>query len=308
MQKLTNFLTLKKLKKFSNKMCGICGFSWDDKSLIRAMSDSISYRGPDQKGYYSDKNVSIANLRLKIIDLSNKGRQPMCNEDESVWIAFNGEIYNYKELRSELENKGHRFNSNTDTETIIHLYEEYSTDCVKKLIGMFAFVIWDSKKKALFIARDRLGKKPLFYRQNKDKFIFASEIKSILKDKTIKIKANYNSLRQLVDYGYHLGNDTLIEGIKELLPGHFLVFSNGRLKIKKYWEIKADIGDESIDYYAACIRKLLEDSVKKRLMSDVPLGATLSGGIDSSAIVAIMSKLTDNIRTFTIGFEKKNEF
>ena len=289
-------------------MCGICGFNWEDKTLIKDMCDSISHRGPDQKGFFFDVNLTLGHQRLKIIDLSEKGSQPLFNEDKTICIIFNGEIYNYKELRKSLEAKKHQFNSDTDTESIVHLYEEYGQDCVNRLHGMFAFAIWDSKNKTLFLARDRLGVKPLFYYFDGKKFIFASEIKAIILDKAIKRKLSYTSLNQIINYGYILNDDTLFDGIKELLPGHHLIFKNGKIEIKKYWEIKLTIGNESLDYYAKNLRKLLESAVQKRLMSDVPLGATLSGGIDSSAIVAIMSKLTDNIRTFTIGFEKKNEF
>ncbi len=284
-------------------MCGICGFNWNDNSLVKDMCNAISHRGPDQKGFFYDTNMTLGHQRLSIIDLSEKGKQPLFNEDRSICIIFNGEIYNYEELRRDLELKGHRFSSGTDTETIIHLYEEYGPDCVKKLHGMFAFAIWDSKKKQLFMARDRLGKKPLFYFYDGEKFIFASEIKAVIQDKTIKRELNHQALNQIINYGYVLNDDTLLKNIKDLLPGHSLIFSNNKISINKYWDVRINVKNESLDYYVKRLRGLLEAAVEKRLMSDVPLGATLSGGIDSSSIVAIMSKLNNNpIKTFTTGF------
>lgn len=291
-------------------MCGICGFNWNDKNLIQEMCNTISHRGPDQKEFYLDNEISLAQSRLKIIDLSDKGKQPMPNEDKSIWVNFNGEIYNYRILRKDLELKGHIFASETDTETIVHLYEEFGQSCVEKLVGMFAFVIWDSKNKLLLLARDRLGIKPLFFFCDGKKFMFASELKSIIQNKNIKRELNYSALNQIIEYGYILNDETLLKGIKELLPGHYLVFKENKMSINKYWNIRLDVGNDSLDYYAKNLRRLLEEAVEKRLMSDVPLGATLSGGIDSSSIVAIMSRLNKKpIKTFTIGFDSyPNEF
>ena len=290
------------------KMCGICGFNWEDKKLINRMCKVISYRGPDQKGIYTDKDISLGHLRLSIIDLSEKGKQPMQNEDDSIQIVYNGEIYNYLELRGDLEKKGHIFRSHTDTEVLIHAYEEYGVDCLNRLNGMFAFAIWDSNKKEIFIARDRFGIKPLFYYFDDDKFIFASEIKSIL-EHNIQRTINVEAIKQLIIFAYTIDGQTLFRGINELLPGHYIIYSNKKLKCGRYWKLAMGKILEG-DFCLKKVRRLLEDSVKKRMMSDVPLGATLSGGIDSSTIVALMSENSKNVKTFTLGINDapSNEF
>jgi asparagine synthase (glutamine-hydrolysing) len=293
-------------------MCGICGFNWDDKKLIRDMAFVISHRGPDQEGYFTDKSISLGHKRLSIIDLSEKGKQPMFNEDESICIVFNGEIYNFQEIKLELEKKGHRFNSNSDTEVIIHAYEEYGHKCLKLFNGMFAFAIWDSNKKELFIARDRIGIKPLYYYFKDNKLIFASEIKSILQHNSIKRILNENCLKQVIYYAFPINGETFLKDINELKPGHFLVYSNHKEKkkvyIEKYWELNVNETNETEDFYVKKVEDLLFKSVKRRLISDVPLGVSLSGGIDSSILVAIASKLKEEpIKTFTIGFDIPND-
>ncbi|MBI2135144.1 asparagine synthase (glutamine-hydrolyzing) [Candidatus Woesearchaeota archaeon] len=284
-------------------MCGIAGFNWDDKKLINSMLDSLSKRGPDESGFYIDRGISMGTRRLSVIDLSKKGKQPISNEDGTKWIAYNGEIYNFKELRDELQKKGHKFTSGTDTEVIIHSYEEYGKRCVEKFNGMFAFAVWDTKKKELFIARDRLGVKPLFYFMDGKKFAFASEIKAILKyhkNPSIDEKSIYFYL----NYGYTPNNKTVFTKIFKLPAGCTLTFKNSEFKIEKYWKIDfSRKEDGSEDYFIKKIREHMEESVKIRLIADVPVGAFLSGGLDSSAIVAYISKHKDNLKTFSVGFE-----
>ena len=287
-------------------MCGICGFNFFDKNLIRNMCDSIAHRGPNAKGYFTDKYISLGNRRLSIIDLSRAGNQPMFNEDRSIVIVYNGEIYNFKELRESLKKKGHSFTSNTDTEVVVHAYEEYGTDCLEHFNGFFGFALYDSKKKIIFLARDRLGIKPLYYYYDKKKFIFASEIKAILEDKTIKRKVNLNSLNEYLMFRYIHNSQTILNNIFRLKPGHMLIFDckKNKLKIKKYWDLTTNNKNYNERIYAKNIFELFKDSIEKRLMSDVPLGVYLSGGIDSSSIVAMMKKLNvKEISTYSVGFE-----
>lgn len=292
-------------------MCGICGiYSFEgepiDKMLVKSMCDAISYRGPDDEGYFIDKNLALGMRRLSIIDLDT-GRQPIHNEDESIWVVFNGEIYNFLELKGELEKKGHRFYTNSDTEAIVHAYEEYGTECLNKFNGMFAFALWDSNKKRLFIARDRFGVKPLHYYIDKSKFVFGSEIKSILTDISIKREVNSEALQQYLALEYVPAPLTMFKGINKLPPGHYLVLENNTIKIEKYWDLNFNPKKNTKQLYAAKIRQLLKDSVRKRLISDVPFGAFLSGGIDSSAIVCFMSELMQlPVKTFSIGFDEES--
>jgi asparagine synthase (glutamine-hydrolysing) len=285
-------------------MCGICGIvGTSDKKLIKKMCDIIQHRGPNDHGYFIDDKVCLGNRRLSIIDIA-EGHQPIHNEDESVWITFNGEIYNFLELKRELEKKGHRFYTNSDTEAIVHCYEEYEEECPKKLRGMFAFAIWDNNKKKLFLARDRLGKKPLYYTIVDKKFIFGSEIKSILQYEGVKRKVNPLALHNFLTLQYVPGPDTMFEGIQKLPQGCVLTYQNGKTKISKYWDINMKISEEGNEqYYSKMVLELFKESVKIRLMSEVPLGVYLSGGIDSSAVVGIMSSLVDeSVKTFTAGF------
>lgn len=291
-------------------MCGICGFSWEDKSLVRRMAESIAYRGPDQEGYYTDADVSLGHKRLSVIDTSQRGCQPMGNEDGTIQIVYNGEIYNFKEIRKLLEDRGHRFRTDTDTEVIIHAYEEYGKECVKKFNGMFAFAIWDAGKKCIFLARDRLGIKPLYYALVDGRLIFASEIKAILQHEAIARRMNANALSQIVDFLFPLGDDTLFEGVKELLPGHILEYCMGGAKIERYWKIEDKSENKSESYFAGMLENILKKSVGGMLISDVPLGAALSGGLDSSTVVALMSKASKGgVKTFTVGFgDEADEF
>ena len=290
-------------------MCGICGIiGLEDRNLVKRMCDVVSHRGPDDSGIFSDQNVVLGHRRLSIIDLVT-GHQPMSNEDGSIWIVFNGEIYNYLELREQLEKEGHRFATASDTEVIIHTYEDYGEDCVKKLRGDFSFAIWDSTKKKLILARDRMGVKPLFYTQIDRNFIFASEIKSILQYPKIVPRVNHQSLHYILSLRFIPGEDTMFEGIKKLLPGHVLIYENGKVKIHKYWDLTVNTTPEKTEeYYKKNIQRLFRQAVERRLMSDVPLGVLLSGGIDSSAIVAVMSDLVDDpLKTFSMGFGEPDD-
>lgn len=288
-------------------MCGICGFNWDDQRLVRDMADIMDHRGPDQKGDFVDEGVSLGHSRLSIIDLSEKGKQPMKNEDGSLQIVFNGEIYNFKELRDILEKQGHRFFSNTDTEVIIHAYEEWGVECVKKLRGMFAFAIWDSRNKQFFLARDRVGIKPLYYYFNSGKFMFASEIKAILLNPEVKREVYHKSLYYFMGYEFVPTPFTLFKSIKKLPPAHTLIFKNNEIKFNKYWDLNFSKENDNESVLTDQIYNLLQESVRLRLISDVPLGAFLSGGIDSSAIVGLMSQMTDEpVKTFTIGYEDES--
>ena len=285
-------------------MCGICGISWNDQNLIRLMGNACKHRGPEQEGFYVDGFVSLGCERLKIQDLSEIAKQPIHNEDKTIWVILNGEIYNFKELRRKLE-KNHQFYTESDTEVIVHAYEEFGEDCLQKLDGMFAFAIWDSARKKLFIARDRLGVKPLFYCVLADKLLFASELKSILQFEEIRREINYDALCQFITYAYTIDGQTLIKSINELLPGHKLVyqFDKRSVKIEKYWALKINETNFHEEYYLEKLRTILEKSVEQRMISDAPLGAFLSGGLDPCVIVAIMSKLSSSpVKTFTTGF------
>ena len=285
-------------------MCGICGLSWNDQNLIRLMGNACKHRGPEQEGFYTDSFVSLCCERLKIQDLSESAKQPIHNEDETIWVILNGEIYNFKELRHELE-RNHQFYTESDTEVIVHAYEEFGENCLQKLDGMFAFAIWDTKRKKIFIARDRLGVKPLFYCIIDNRLLFASELKSLLQFEEINREINNEALCQFLTYAYTIDGQTLIRSIYELLPGHKLVyeFDKKSIKIEKYWELSINETNYHEDYYLEKLREILKDAVKKRMISDAPLGAFLSGGLDSSVIVAIMSKLSSEpIKTFTTGF------
>jgi asparagine synthase (glutamine-hydrolysing) len=312
-------------------MCGINGIAFSSKSkrridrrVLEAMRDVQLHRGPDDGGMFTDENVGLGHRRLIIVDVSH-GAQPMTNEDGSLVIVYNGEIYNHKDYREELEAKGHVYKTHCDTETILHLYEEYGTRCLEKLRGMFAFAIYDRREKTLFIARDRLGVKPLYYvhDQQEGNLFFGSEIKTLLEAGAVKPEINFNALPdQLANHGTSF-DETLFRGVKRLLPGHFLIWQDGRLKIEEFWDVKfepksepsasAD-GSNSHKADAEFIeewRKMFAHAVKLRLMADVPLGMFLSGGIDSSAICAMMSEMVDEpIKTFSVGFKEReaNEF
>lgn len=293
-------------------MCGICGFNWNDKKLIREMCSLLEHRGPDQQGEFLDRSISLGHRRLSIIDLSENGRQPMHNEDNSIWLVFNGEIFNFQSLKTELEKKGHRFYSNTDSEVIIHSYEEYGENCVSYFNGFFAFAIYDSIKNKIFLTRDRLGIKPLYYtifdKDNERKFIFSSEIKSILLCPDVKREVCLEAVDEFLTFRCNSLAKTSFKNIFKLLPAHCLTYQNGAINIRKYWGIdNINPINKPESYFTEKILQQLEESVKMRLISDVPLGAYLSGGVDSGAIVSMMAKLSSEpINTFTVGFEEKN--
>ena len=286
-------------------MCGICGITWTDKDLIKLMGNACKHRGPEQEGFYLDDNVSLCCERLRVMDLRDIGGQPIHNEDETVWAVQNGEIYNFKKLKNNLEQKDHKFYSNTDTEVLVHLYEEYGENFVDYLDGMFACAIWDLKNKKLIIARDRLGVKPLYYWFKNKHLIFASEIKSILQYEEVKREINHEGLSQFVTYAYTIDGQTLLKDINELLPGHKLTYDllEKTIEVKKYWDLKLEKNTFSENENFEKVKKLLEDAVDKRRTSDAPLGALLSGGLDSSVMVAILNKFSEKpIKTFTTGF------
>ena len=294
-------------------MCGICGIldlrgNGFPGEELEAMSDVLRHRGPDDQGSLRSGPVALGFRRLSIVDLAG-GHQPMCNEDRSVWIVFNGEIYNHTELRPSLEKLGHRFASNSDTETIIHLYEEYSDDCVSHLRGMFAFAIWDARRNRLFCARDRLGIKPFYYALTDDRFAFASEIKALFKLHDLKAQLNRRALPEFFTFGYLSAQETLYHNVYKLLPGHRLCIDLASKKpqpeVTQYWDLnnapQARLLDEA--QYVSQFRELFTDTVRSHLMSDVPLGVFLSGGLDSSSIAAVMASLKEErIQTFSVGY------
>ena len=300
-------------------MCGITGKINFDKNKcidifeLKRMTNSIIHRGPDDEGLFIDGNVGLGFRRLSIIDLKY-GHQPMSDTNCNFWITFNGEIYNFKELKNNLLKKGYTFNTNTDTEVIINLYIEYKEKCVDYLRGMFAFVIWDKDKQELFGARDRFGIKPFHYYLDNEKFVWGSELKSIKISENVKTDISLQALDSYFAYGYVQREQSIFKQIKKLLPGHYFFlnpFSENKLTISQYWNVNFNPDySQTESFWKDSIYKLLNESVQMRMISDVPLGAFLSGGIDSSIIVALMSRNSKNrIKTFSIGFkeEKFNE-
>ena len=289
-------------------MCGICGiYGLENKILVQKMLDVLKHRGPDGQGIYSDKNITLGHSRLSIIDLSENGKQPMSNEEGDIWLSVNGEIYNFNELRIQLEKLGHHFHSNSDSETIIHAYEEFDLEFIKKLRGMFALALYDRKKNLLLLARDPIGKKPLYYAHHNGCLFFASEIKSLLAAGLPRI-VDKIALWSYLAYQYTLGENTLFQGVKKILPGHMLILKEKEVTIQKYWDIVENVINENEDYFAKKLLEILKDSTKLRMNSDVPVGAFLSGGIDSSAVVALARPYyTNNFHTFSVGFETFSE-
>jgi asparagine synthase (glutamine-hydrolysing) len=294
-------------------MCGICGVmnferqSRVERSALEAMNSQIVHRGPDDAGFYMSENVGLAMRRLSIIDLET-GQQPVTNEDGTVWLVYNGEIYNHQELRPRLEARGHRYRSHCDTETIVHLYEEYGRKCVDYLRGMFAFTLWDARRRRLFAARDRLGIKPFYYRLTPETFLFGSEIKTLLAYPGVRAKLNKSALPEYLAFGYLSGEETLFTGIRKLPPGHTLELDeSGQPQIEPYWDLPQPESavPRPRSYYVRNYRELLEQVVANHLMSDVPLGVFLSGGVDSSAVAALMTKIRRGpIETFSVGYEE----
>ncbi len=296
-------------------MCGIFGVvglnghGAGDESTLERMGEVQFHRGPDDHGYYMGRGIAFGMRRLSIIDLSG-GHQPIANEDRTVWTVCNGEIYNFQELRESLIQKGHTFRSHTDTEVLVHLYEEEGLAFLTRLRGMFALAIWDEPRRRLVLARDRLGKKPLYVRKEPDRVLFASELKSIIQDQAVPRRLDLEALGEYLTMGYVPAPLTMFEGVEKLLPGHALVIEQDRISDHQYWEVLFDHTDRSTEAeWAERVRDKLLESVRIRLVSDVPLGAFLSGGVDSSAIVSAMASLTSRpVKTYSIGFEGKDAY
>ena len=291
-------------------MCGICGV-WNVQSeqpvssnSLQGMIQSISHRGPDDTGTYCSDNIGLGFTRLSIIDLQ-MGHQPMTNETRDIWLVFNGEIWNYQSLRLELLKRGHHFRTDSDTETIVHAYEEYGVDCVQHLNGMFGFAIWDDSRKRLFIARDRAGKKPLYYTQVDGDVLFASEIKTLFADPRVKRQVYPQALADFLSVRYVPGPATLFADIYKVQPGHWILFEQGSVTHHCYWDFTFDQTERrSSKEYMQGIKQHVYSAIEERLMADVPLGAFLSGGVDSSIIVGVMSQLTKQpVKTFSVGFD-----
>ena len=294
-------------------MCGICGMFGQknqpvDRNVLQRMTDLLVHRGPDEQGQFIDGAAGLGHRRLSIIDLAS-GQQPMFNEDNSVAIVFNGEIFNYQKLNKKLAAAGHRIRTNSDTETIIHLYEEYGEHCAEYLRGQYAIAIWDKRRQSMFLARDRLGIKPLYYYLKKNLLVFGSEIKSILAHPAVKRELNSAGLDQYFTYLYVRAPETIFKDIYKLEPGHWLMASPDGVKQARYWDLAQYVGSgakHSEEYYTEKLLDILKQSVQMRLMSEVPLGAFLSGGLDSSAIVGLMTQVAKNsVVTASIGFEEE---
>lgn len=284
-------------------MCGICGFNWTDGPLLEQMKGLLVHRGPDDHGSYVAEGVSLGHLRLSIVDLSDNGRQPLSNEDGTVWVTFNGEIYNHLQLRALLQAKGHVFRSRTDTESIVHAYEEYGLEFVKHLTGMFALAIWDAKQRRLVLARDRLGIKPLYYLLEGTQVRFASEIKALLVDPRVQRNVNAQGLFDFMGYEFVPAPETLFVGIRKLLPGCLLVVDPQGARLSRYWTLQR----QDIDPSGSQLLEILERSCADHTMSDVPLGAFLSGGIDSSTVVSFLSRSAPApLRTFALGYRERS--
>jgi asparagine synthase (glutamine-hydrolysing) len=296
-------------------MCGLAGYyhpntqltAEENRCLIERMCNVIAHRGPDDQGYFvSHAGVTLGHRRLSIIDLS-AGKQPISNEDGSIWIVFNGEIYNYRELRLRLIQQGHQFSTNTDTEVIVHLYEEEGENCVKFLRGIFAFAIYDKNTRQLFLARDHVGVKPLHYAVAGEEFIFGSEIKSLLQHPAIQREVNVEAVSDFLAFGYVPEPKTAFRNLYKLPPGHSLTFKEGVLQLQKYWDFsyqEKPLAKNEAEYIEE-LRAHLSDAVRSQLVSDVPLGAFLSGGVDSSTIVALMTReINQPVKTFSIGFSE----
>lgn len=289
-------------------MCGICGKVVFDRGasvphdLVRRMADTIVHRGPDDDGYHVSGPVGLGFRRLAIIDLA-LGHQPLANEDDSVWIVFNGEIYNYQELRDDLLKRGHAFRTRSDTEVIVHLYEEYGEASVEKLRGMFAFAIWDTNNRTLFAARDRAGVKPLYYRLTKNSFTFASEIKAILADPEVVPEVNPAAIDRFFTFNYLPGEETLLRDVLKLPPGHCVTVRDGKAHIRQYWDLSFSPSSRSLADAEAQLETLLDESVRLHMISDVPVGFLLSGGIDSTAMLRFAVGKTDKrLSSYTLGF------
>jgi asparagine synthase (glutamine-hydrolysing) len=294
-------------------MCGIAGIvavdrlDHDAPARATRMRDIITHRGPDEAGLYGDAHAVLAHRRLSIVDLST-GQQPLSNEDGSIWVVFNGEIYNHSDIRRELEHHGHHYRTRSDTETIVHAYEQWGDECIHRFRGMFAFAIWDAPKRRLLLVRDRLGIKPLYWTMASDALLFGSEVKALLASGMVDAAPNHAVLPEVLSTRYTSGAETLFRGIYKLLPGHRLVFEGGVVTTQPYWDVPArgSRQEPTIANPVERFKELLEESVRLRLMADVPLGMFLSGGIDSSAVAAIMARMIDRpLQTFSVAFKDR---
>jgi asparagine synthase (glutamine-hydrolysing) len=295
-------------------MCGIAGLvdregvGADDQALVLRMRDTMVHRGPDDAGIFVDSHAVLGHRRLSIVDLAG-GAQPLSNEDRSIWIVYNGEIYNHADLRRQLEPLGHRYRTRSDTETIVHAYEEWGEDCVTRFRGMFAFALWDTRQQRLLLARDRLGVKPLYWTIVGTRLYFGSEIKAILASRAVRPCLREAALPELLSMRSLAGDETLFAGIRTLMPGHLLSFAGGRATLRRYWTIPRPVARPALRRAADDVRQfraLLEESVRLRLMSDVPLGVFLSGGLDSSAIAALMAPMMGRpLDTFSVAFANR---
>ena len=289
-------------------MCGICGEVGKadgylvDAARIQKMTDALSHRGPDDDGYHVHQMIGLGQRRLSIIDLST-GHQPIANEDRTIWVVLNGEIYNFQPLREELLRAGHRFSTSTDTEVILHLYEEEGIDCLGRLRGMFAIALWDDREKLLLLARDRLGKKPVFYSQLPQSLIFSSEVKSLLTDERLARRLNPLAVHDFLSFKFIPRQDDLIEGVHKLPPASYMLYRNGEMTIRRYWNLQYATDARMTEEEAlARTEEILAESVRLRMISDVPIGAFLSSGLDSGMIVALMSGMSpEPVNTFSIG-------
>lgn len=292
-------------------MCGICGVvdltagRPVDVGVLRRMNRALRHRGPDEEGYHEAPHVALAMCRLRVIDPAG-GSQPMSNEDGSVWLVYNGEVYNFRELRSELESRGHRFRTRSDTEVVVHAYEAFGVDCVRKFRGMFAFALWDGRQQRLLLARDRLGIKPLYYWQRGDRLAFASELKSLLKLPDFPREVDPEAVDLYLTYGYVPAPWAPFRGVRKLAPGHVLVLDQAGARVQNYWDfVPAERPSRPLRESVAELRARLQDAVRSHLVSDVPVGAFLSGGLDSSTVVALMSLAGAHpVRTFSVGFRE----
>jgi len=288
-------------------MCGIAGYAGrnpPDAATLRRMCDALVHRGPDQDGYLLGDHVALGMRRLSIIGVES-GRQPIYNEDRTIAVVYNGEVYNFAELRAELEGKGHRFATATDTECIVHLYEEHGERCVEHLRGMFAFALWDERRQRLVLARDRVGKKPLLYRATPDGIWFASELKALLLDETMPRAVDPLALHSYLTYGYVPAPQCIVAGVRKLPAAHTLSWHNGIAEERRYWRLQYEPKQKISEPEAVeAVRELIREATRIRLVSERPLGAFLSGGIDSSVVVAAMAEATSQpVKTFSIGFE-----
>lgn len=293
-------------------MCGICGIVYKDahqqvdQAAVKRMTKAMVHRGPNDDGFFVDSSAAIGMRRLNVIDPAT-GQQPMANETKTIWVVLNGEIFNYRELREELNKQGHRFKSASDTEVLVHLYEEYGMRGIKKLNGEFAFALWDAPACRLIVVRDRFGVKPLYYYESPESLSFASELKALMQGLASQPAIDMDALCEYLTFQYIPQPRSIFEGIKKLPPAHILVYEKGKLSLERYWELVFSYkNNKDPRMYIEEIRRILRDSVSSRLIADVPVGAFLSGGIDSSAIVTIASSMTNKpFKTFSVGFDRE---